>query len=853
MNKNAIKKFATEARLELISRVSQRALKYGISDKEVGNPNDDSVGGHLLSSTEKKQRAALIAQIKEKGYEQVMEEVAYTWFNRFSALRFMEVNGYLPSHVRVFTDEENNFKPQIISEAIHLELDGLDMEKVYAYKEANDNDELYKYLLITQCNALNSVLPGMFQKIADYTELLFPDNLLREGSVIQQMIELIPEDDWKDAVQIIGWLYQFYNTEIFDSIFDGDMSRKKVTKDLLPAATQIFTPDWAIRYMVQNSLGRLWLEGNPNTELHDSWKYYLDEAEQEPDVDAQLTKLREEYKTIRPEEIKVIDPCMGSGHILVYAFDVLMQIYTTAGWDQREAAQSILKNNLFGLDIDDRAAQLAYFAVMMKARQYDRRLLTRGIHPNIFSIRESNGIQAMTIEYFHKNDPKLKADIERIVTEMRDAKEYGSILNITPVDFAGLYARFDEIRNDINMMQLSALDELLPLVKCAEVLAQKYEIVVTNPPYLGNSRMNDSLSAYIKRYYQDEKSDLAMVMLNKMLWGLTIKNGYTASITTASWMFLKSFEKFRKKMLASSDFVTLVDFGTELFDGKIGHLPIVSWVSRNSHLRTAMTAVRLVDYCYSRRDEKEPNYFNKNNRFIANQANFATITGSPIAYWASPKILSSFERGTLIDSIAAVKIGMGTGKNDVFLKSWWEINYWNIDFSMDSIENIDKSSKKFFPYNKGGEYRRWYGNLQDVVWYDSTGRKKMFDTAGHRENGGKDAYFKPGITWNFIGATKFGVRLMPPGCLFDVAGSSLFVPKENLSFIMGFLSSSVCNEILKLLNPTVNYQAGNIKSLPVVIDRENEVDDIVCQNIQTSMKDWDSYENSWDFQRHPLV
>lgn len=853
MNKNAIKKFATEARRELISRVSQRALKYGISDKEVGNPNDDSVGGHLLSSTEKKQRSALIAQIKEKGYEQVMEEVAYTWFNRFSALRFMEVNGYLPSHVRVFTDEENNFKPQIISEAIHLELDGLDMEKVYAYKEANDNDELYKYLLITQCNALNSVLPGMFQKIADYTELLFPDNLLREGSVIQQMIELIPEDDWKDAVQIIGWLYQFYNTEIFDSIFDGDMSRKKVTKDLLPAATQIFTPDWAIRYMVQNSLGRLWLEGNPNTELHDSWKYYLDEAEQEPDVDAQLTKLREEYKTIRPEEIKVIDPCMGSGHILVYAFDVLMQIYTTAGWDQREAAQSILKNNLFGLDIDDRAAQLAYFAVMMKARQYDRRLLTRGIHPNIFSIRESNGIQAMTIEYFHKNDPKLKADIERIVTEMRDAKEYGSILNITPVDFAGLYARFDEIRNDINMMQLSALDELLPLVKCAEVLAQKYEIVVTNPPYLGNSRMNDSLSAYIKRYYQDEKSDLAMVMLNKMLWGLTIKNGYTASITTASWMFLKSFEKFRKKMLASSDFVTLVDFGTELFDGKIGHLPIVSWVSRNSHLRTAMTAVRLVDYCYSRRDEKEPNYFNKNNRFIANQANFATITGSPIAYWASPKILSSFERGTLIDSIAAVKIGMGTGKNDVFLKSWWEINYWNIDFSMDSIENIDKSSKKFFPYNKGGEYRRWYGNLQDVVWYDSTGRKKMFDTAGHRENGGKDAYFKPGITWNFIGATKFGVRLMPPGCLFDVAGSSLFVPKENLSFIMGFLSSSVCNEILKLLNPTVNYQAGNIKSLPVVIDRENEVDDIVCQNIQTSMKDWDSYENSWDFQRHPLV
>lgn len=853
MNKGAIQRFAIWARNELIAQVSQRAYQYGITKEGCGEANAVTVGGRALTGDEQKQRKELVDQIRSKGYTQVMEEVAYTWFNRFIALRFMEVNNYLPSHIRVFSDSTGAFKPEILSDVLHLEIPGLSREKVAEYIESNDTEGLYRYLLLTQCNALNDPLPRMFEKMGGYTELLLPNNILKQDSVLGHMVSDIPKEDWQDAVQIIGWLYQFYNTEIFDSIFDGDMSRKKVTKDLLPAATQIFTPDWAIRYMVQNSLGRLWLEGNPNTELHDRWKYYLDEAEQEPDVDAQLTKLCEEYKTIKPEEIKVIDPCMGSGHILVYAFDVLMQIYTSAGWNQREAAQSILKNNLFGLDIDDRAAQLAYFAVMMKARQYDRRLLTRGIQPNIFSIRESNGIQTMTIEFFHKNDPKLKADIERIVTEMRDAKEYGSILNITPVDFAGLYARFDEIRNDINMMQMAALDELLPLVKCAEVLAQKYEIVVTNPPYLGNSRMNDSLSAYIKRYYPDEKSDLAMVMLNKMSWGLTIKNGYTASITTASWMFLKSFEKFRKKMLASSDFVTLVDFGTELFDGKIGHLPIVSWVSRNSHLRTAMTAVRLVDYCYSRKDEKEPNYFNKNNRFIANQANFATITGSPIAYWASPKILSSFERGTLIDSIAAVKIGMGTGKNDVFLKSWWEINYWNIDFSMDSIENIDKSSKKFFPYNKGGEYRRWYGNLQDVVWYDSTGRKKMFDTAGHRENGGKDAYFKPGITWNFIGATKFGVRLMPPGCLFDVAGSSLFVPKEKLSFVMGFLSSSVCNEILKLLNPTVNYQAGNIKSLPVVIDRENEVDDIVCQNIQTSMKDWDSYETSWDFKRNPLV
>ena len=494
MNKTAIKNFAIWARVQLIESAKQRAYEYEITENGENKNNVDAIGGRLLSNDEKDQRRQLIAQIHQKGYTQVMEEAAYTWFNRFIALRFMEVNGYLPSKTRVFTDETGAFKPEIMKQAMSVELEGLDRNVVLKLIDSQANDELYKYLLITQCNALNASLPTMFETIANWTELLFPNNLLRQDSVLGHMVSDIPEEDWQDAVQIIGWLYQYYNTELKDDTFAQLKKNVKITKERIPAATQLFTPDWIVRYMVENSLGRLWLEGHPNAELHDGWKYYLDEAEQEPGVEVQLAKLREEYKTIKPEEIKVIDPCMGSGHILVYAFDVLMQIYTSAGWDQREAAQSILKNNLYGLDIDDRAAQLAYFAVMMKARQYDRRLLTRGIQPNIFSIRESNGIQAMTIEYFHKNDPKLKADIERIITEMRDAKEYGSILNITPVDFAGLYARFDEIRNDINMMQLSALDELLPLVKCAELLAQKYDVVVTNPPYTG---VSDSLSCTI--------------------------------------------------------------------------------------------------------------------------------------------------------------------------------------------------------------------------------------------------------------------------------------------------------------------------------------------------------------------
>ena len=500
MDKNAIKKFAVWARTELIARVSLKGVEYGITEDNIEDANADSVGGKVLTADEKKQRQALIAEINDKGYKQVMEEVAYTWFNRFSALRFMEVNGYLPSHVRVFTDEENNFRPQIITEAIHLDLDGLNMEKVYELKDAEKTEELYKYLLIVQCNALNKVLPGMFQKIADYTELLLPDNLLREGSVIQQMIELIPEDDWKDAVQIIGWLYQYYNSEKKDDVFAALKKNVKITKENIPAATQLFTPDWIVRYMVENSLGRLWLEGHPDvkeqllpTEEEQSayaagnrdpedtkWHYYLEEAEQEPEVQAQLEEIRMEYAALTPDQLKVIDPCSGSGHILAYLFDVLMKIYESYGYTTREAVASIVENNLYGLDIDDRAVQLAYFAVMMKARQYDRRFFSRGIQPHVYAIVESNHVDKFAVDYFCNGDMKLTAAMDTIISELHDAKEYGSILTVKPQDWSVLYDRFAEIIEDINMSRETALRELLPLVQVAETLAQKYDIAITN-------------------------------------------------------------------------------------------------------------------------------------------------------------------------------------------------------------------------------------------------------------------------------------------------------------------------------------------------------------------------------------
>ena len=469
MNKPAIQKFAIWARNELISQVSQRAYQYGIDEKNC-DASLEAVGGRLLSAEEKSQRRELVRQIESKGYTQVMEEVAYTWFNRFIALRFMEVNNYLPSHIRVFSDGNGAFKPEILSDALHVDLPGLDTAKVAEYIEANDTETLYRYLLLTQCNALNDSLPMMFERMGGYTEMLLPNNILKPDGVLGRMVADIPEDDWRDAVQIIGWLYQYYNTELKDDTFAQLKKNVKISKERIPAATQLFTPDWIVRYMVENSLGRLWLEGHPNDALKADWKYYLDEAEQETEVQAQLAKLRAEYRTIKPEEIKVIDPCMGSGHILVYAFDVLMQIYEAQGVTQREAAQSILQNNLYGLDIDQRAAQLAYFAVMMKARQYDRRLLTRGIQPNLY----------------HPGS-------------YEEGREFGSILQVdalepAPEQTENLFeAAYEEAKMKWNFRRL---------------LAQKYDVVVTNPPYMGASGMSAKLSDFVKKNYPDSKSDL---------------------------------------------------------------------------------------------------------------------------------------------------------------------------------------------------------------------------------------------------------------------------------------------------------------------------------------------------------
>ena len=839
MDKNAIKKYAVWARRELISRVSQKALQYGISEETIGDANADTINGHLLTAAEKKQRQALIAKIKKDGYQQAMEEAAYTWFNRFCALRYMEVNGYLLTHVRVFSDEQNNFKPQIIAEAIHLELDGLDMEKVYALKEENKTDELYKYLLITQCNALSTILPGMFQKIADYTELLFPDNLLREGSAIEQMIALIPEEDWTDQVQIIGWLYQYYNTEPKDKVFADLKKNIKISKENIPAATQLFTPDWIVHYMVENSLGRLWVEGHPNDEMKASWKYYLEEAEQEPEVQKQLETIRAEYAQLKPEDIRVIDPYMGSGHILVVMFDVLVQIYEAYGYSAREAASMIVEHNLYGLDIDERAAQLSYFAVMMKARQYDRRFFSRKVQPHVYAIVESNDVDSFTLEYFVNGDANLKKSMSILMDELRDAKEYGSILNVTMVDFPALYARLAEVEEDISMHRESALNTIKPLIQVAEALAQKYSVTSTNPPYMGGSGMSGKLSDYVKKNYPNSKSDLSTVFMEKTI-GMCSASGYMAMINIPVWMFLTSYEDLRRNLIEQSTIYFVIHPGRGVFGSDFGS---VAFVIRNKHIGKFRGSYRrLFENAgdVESVDMREQQFLSGKGQYTADQDDFGRIPGNPIAYWVSKRFIKAFELPHL-GTVLFPKTGLTTGDNDTYLKLWFEVSKAQI-------------GKKWFYMNKGGEFRKWYGNNEYVLNWENDGfavRNAHGSTIRNPEY-----YFREGVTWSKITAYKFSGRYSPSTHLFDAVGLTCFANNDvDLMFVLAYFCSCVANHFLSVLNSIVTFTTGSVSNIPFAYPQSivPRVKEVAQSNVNHARKDWDSYETSWDFQRHPML
>lgn len=834
MNKTAIKNFAVEARVMLINAVTQLAYEFEVTEKGTNDPAQESVNGRSLTAAEKNQRSQLIANIRQNGFTQTMEEAAYTWFNRFIALRFMEVNNYLPSHTRIFSDESGNFKPEVLSDAANVEIDGLDKELILELLENQENERLYKYIIITQCNALNKGLPEMFEQIGGWTELLFPRNLLREDSVIAKMITEIPEEDWRDQVQIIGWLYQYYNTEPKDKVFADLKKNIKISAQAIPAATQLFTPDWIVRYMVENSLGRLWAEGHGKPDDAD-WKYYLDEAEQEDPVKAELEKIRAEYKNIQPENIKIIDPCMGSGHILVYAFDVLIDIYRSCGWGERDAAKSILRNNLYGLDIDRRAYQLAYFAVMMKARQYNRRICSPENQPNLANFADVMGADT----------DMLSGSIRRFAEQFAFADTYGSLMTVNaPDDIDAAVSDFSPTFG-LNMRQFDMM------MKIYKILSQKYDVVCTNPPYMGGSGMNAKLSEFVKSKFPDSKSDLFACFIEKC-GQLAKPHGFYAMITQHAFMFLSSYENLRKKLMQKTS-VNMAHLGARAFDEIGGEVVQTTAFVMTGHIKDYKgTYARLVDTVGE--NEKRDLFLSGDKRFAAKQENFSKIPGSPVAYWVSENFIRAFENGRLLGEIASSKQGIATADNNRFLREWYEVNVEKILFDCSTHEESKTSPAKWYPYNKGGEFRKWYGNNDYVVnWqYDGAELRNFKKSVIRNPN----FYFMPCFSWSLISSSVAAFRYKPKGHIFDVAGMSCF-SNDKLHYLLALCNSSCAMKVLEVIAPTINYQCGDIANIPVIIpdsdEVENHVKELVKDNIDSCKTDWDYYEVSWDFEKHPLI
>ena len=895
MNKTAIKNFAIWARNKLRSDITRKAGLLGINEKGINEPLRQSTTDlqffdigtetpYQIRGEEIKQRNELVTKIRSKGlkhveaFDAVIEEVAYTWFNRLIAVRFMEVNDYLPGRVRVLSSENPaKAEPDFVTNPFDTDLEFTqeELDLIDDLKDHNKSDELFQFLFIKQCNKLNEILPELFEKTNDYTEILLNVSFTDKDGVIWHLIHEIPEVDFniekEGQVEIIGWLYQYYNKEPKDKVF-GRPSGQKIRKEDVPAATQLFTPDWIVRYMVENSLGRIAIHNLKYGDWNDTerakidtfkskWQYYLEEAEQSQEIiDRFRVEESNRYNDGEPPFVNAafLDPCMGSGHILVYAFDVFMDIYTAQGYTERDAARRIIEKNLYGLEIDDRATQLAYFAVMMKARSYDRRFLTRGIRPNLCSIQESNGLNDEDLELFGDLVPAVR----RFVNEYIDAKEYGSILNphINRAEFEQVKERYYEIEqryydNYFDTTKREGLHKLFPaLIKQTEIMLKKYEVVCTNPPYMGGSGMNAKLNAFVKKYYPDSKSDLSTVFMEKCI-GMCCNVGYVAMINIPVWMFLSSYEELRKNIITQNTFVNMVHPGRGVFGSDFGTVSFTITKEKTNDYSGIYYRLFDVQGDVKSNEVREQAFLSHKGKYIANQNNFSKIPGSPIAYWCSNSIYDSYDKNSLLGGVSEVKIGMGTGKNEIFVRNWWEINNEHIDYNVKSFEELSLSYGKFFPYNKGGDFRLWYGNLREVLWFDEAGRAFMNTMSGHRENGGKLFYFKKGITWSFVSSSKFGVRFRPEGSLFDVAGSTLFVDDVYFKYVLGFLCSNVCTYYLSILNPTLNFQAGNIKSIPIAFD-ENEkghVEEIVENNVSLSKADWDSFETSWDFEEHPFI
>ena len=904
MDKTAIKNYAIWARTKLIEDIKYKASLLGITEKGIADALPQSttqeqyfdIGTrepYAIRGVQIAQRRSLAEAIKKKAqesdyltaYNSIIEEVAYTWFNRFIAVRFMEVNDYLPCKIRVLSAVDGRQEPDIVQNPFDAKLDytSAEEELISQHQMNNEGDKLFNMLFVKVCNDLSKVLPQLFEAEQDYTELLLNISYTDQDGLIYKLVHDIPEDNFDvnavdeegkpvGQVEIIGWLYQYYNTEPKNETFALLKKNVKITKERIPSATQLFTPDWIVRYMVENSLGRLVISGqllvDSGQSLVDSeeeriakekelaerfgWKYYLPEAKQDADVREQLNQLT--TNNYSPETIKVIDPCMGSGHILVYAFDVLMQIYTQMGYTDKDAVLSILENNLYGLDIDKRAFQLAYFAVLMKARQYHKFILKKQPQCHIYAIAESNGINMKHLAYFGAQLDELAKPValnqmQELIATLHDAKEYGSIISVADYDWDLLHqfaAEFD-VSGEMNLFDSFGIEatqqRLQELIAVGEVLAQKYEIVVTNPPYMGSSGMGAKLSAYVKQNYPDSKSDLFAVFIEKGN-NMVCSNGYNCMVTMQSWMFLSSFEKMRKNILQTKVISNLMHMENMVLG--------IAFGTAVSNFRNCMikgykgtyNQIKLSDIVNS-----EPAYFPvKENRFAqVSSENFAKIPGAPVAYWVSEKLLCAFSYRPL-KYFGESYQGIITGDVNKFLKLWYEVRFNEITFDEKDYHKLEVS-KTYYPYIKGGNFRKWLGNLDYVIYWYSNGNNLVRSRIENRP-----LFFRSGITWSLITSGSTSFRWFGKGFLCDVSGSSFFTHDSKLElYVLGLLNSVVCTEILNIINPTINLNIKDILLVPLVKEYIDIIRMKVEKNISLSKSDWDAFETSWDFTKHPLV
>jgi type ii restriction enzyme, methylase subunit len=872
MDKVALRNFAVNAKEKMEDDIKRKLELMGITEKGIGEETvkeDDylKINGQEFNKKEVKQREKIIEVLKvsekdedfKKYFNEFVEEIAYTWFNRIIAIRFMEVNDYIPDGIRILSsDRENDREPQIVREVFDTDLEFSNDEKnnVYKLKEENKIEELFKFLFIKKCNKLNEILPELFEEAEDYSELLLPISINDEEGILRKLVDEVPEESFdvekEGQIEVIGWLYQYYNEEKKKEVDLKIKKGKKVEQDDIPAKTQLFTPKWIVKYMVENSLGNLWLEGHPNENLEEKWKFLVKGEKQEEEIEKKLEKLNENYKEMKLEEIKIIDPCMGSGHILVYAFDVLMDIYLNLGYSNRDAVQSILENNIYGLDIDKRAYQLAYFALMMKAREYYKRIFSKKLELNICYTRESNDINKEIIDFISNGNNKIKEELDLIYNSFLDVREYGSLIEAPKIDYDKIKNRLSEIENTdfYNLFDELKKEEIKNkfyyVIKTSEILSKKYEVVTTNPPYMGSSMMDSKLSKYTKKNYPDSKSDMFAVFIEKCN-SLTDRNGFCSMITMHGWMFLSSYERLREKM-ALIETLNMVHLGTRAFDEIGGEVVQTTvWIQRKNKINNFKGSyIRLVDFPgeKNKRNKFLETVENKDKKYYFRKAkeNFEKIPGIPIGYWASEKLIKNFEKSEVLYDYSISSSQNITGNNTKYLRFYWEVEK----------KKISKNLKWIF-YAKGGKYRKWTGNLIDLVNWTEKAREEYKKGHGSQIIPEK-FWYKKGITWGLITSNEPSFRILPEDSTFDKGGSSIFIKNnENFNYILSLLNSVVFTYIVEFFNPTINFQVKDIRSIPLKFERKKEVDKAVKEILKISKYDWNTFETAWDFKVNPLV